>query len=403
MDELPEMRAPAAPYPYLRVGHLAAEPLPHGVGTAVDLDGLTPQDLERELRQGLDLVVLGAGAEQADGGPRLSADVLELLMVCEAEGIPTVLRIDAEPDLQGRLAAVVSHAVTTRPELHELMRRRLGIERALLLKPVIDPRQTLLEALDDPSGLATERIVERRELIASRSPEAQASRLLTFLGLPTVEEPLVTPLIVSRRAEHLRHAEANLARQRHRRLDPLLVIDPLFEDQAREETADWETPVRIITAGPRSTLADRLNIGIDQAAGRYVTVIEETATYGPWHITDLLQAAQHSGADLVGRASWFVKTDDGTVRVKSPKLQRTFGEAPALGTMMLATETARRLGFPRRAASIGPAFAQRVISTGGRIFSIHAHDMLMMRRGQSLGDLSQEDVLSSWLPNSSQP
>ncbi|GAA1189471.1 hypothetical protein GCM10009674_31280 [Nesterenkonia xinjiangensis] len=377
--------------------------MPERVGAAVDLSGLTEDHLEKERHRGLDLVALGASLERADGADGLAAEVLELLMVCEADGIPTVLRVASSQDLEGQLAAVVSHVVTTRPDLHDLVRRRFGAGRALLLEPTVDPRGTLLEELGEPEGLAGERIADRRSRIATRGPAAQASRLLDFLGLPVQAEPLVTALIVSRRAENLGHTLANLTHQMHPRIEPLLVIDPLFEDRAREETADWEVSVRIVTAPPRSTLADRLNIGIDQAAGGYVTVIEETAHYGPWHVTDLLQAVQHSGADMVGRASWHVKADDGAVRVKSPKLQRTFDVTPALGTIMLATETARRIGLTRRAASAGPAFTQSVLSAGGRIFSIHAHDMLVLRRGQSLGDLSEDDLRSALFPLPAQP
>ncbi|OSM42634.1 glycosyltransferase [Nesterenkonia sp. PF2B19] len=396
------LAAPAAPYPYLRTGHLGCPPLPEGVGTAVDLSSCS---LEEEVRRGLDLVVLGAdaGHGHAGRGEGLSPVVRDLLITCEGEGIPTVLRIEEPEHLEGPLAAVVSHSVTTRSDLHSAMLRRWGVDRALLMEPVVDPRETLLERLGDPEAAAAERITARRELIGTRSPAAQASRLLGHLGVPVEADPLVTALIVSRRAENLDRTLENLKRQDHPRMEALLVIDPLHEERAQEALTRWDVPVRLIRATPRSTVADRLNIGIDQAAGRHVAVIEETALYGAGHITDLLQAVRHSGADLVGRASWFVKADDGEVRIRAPKLQRTFDEPPALGTLMMRTETARRIGFSRRAAKPGPAIAERTLNAGGTIFAIHAHDVLMLRRGQSLDELSEADLHAASSPSSAPP
>lgn len=402
MPELPavqsELPTPPEPYPYLRVGHVGTVPLPEGVGAAVDLTDVSAEALERELRRGLDLVTLSTSGSTGPSGALTDA-VLAVLTACEAEGVPTVLRAQVAADLESPLAAVASHAVTEERDLHGLLLRRYGSERVLLLESTIEPQALLLEDLEDPEALTPERIARRRELIASRCPAAQASRLLRLLGMPAEPEPLVTALIVSRRAENLNHTLENLRRQVHPRIEPLVVIDPLYESEAREATAGWDVPLRIHVANPRSTLADRLNLGAHYAAGQFVAVIEESALYGPHHLTDLLQAAQHSGAHLVGKASWFVKDDDGSLRVRAPKLQRTFGEVPALGTVLMPTDIARRIGFTRRAAGINRALAERALNAGGTIFSIHAYDTVLLRGGQTIKDLSVGDLQSAALPD----
>lgn len=400
MSELPSL---PPSYPFLRVGHVGTSPLPEGIGKAVDLTESTPEILEQELRRGLDLVTFGGPADPHSAGRQglgsLTDAALAVLTACEAEGIPTLLQAEAAEDLGTSLASVVSHAVTAEPELYGRLVRRYGSERAFLLEPTVDPQATLLEDLHTPEALTPERIADRRELIASHRPAAQAARLLSFLGMPVEPEPLVTALIVSRRAENLHHTLENLKRQAHPRIEPLLVIDPLYAAEAREATAGWDLPLRLLVSNPRSTLADRLNVGVQHAAGQFVAVIEETPLYGPHHITDLLQAAQHSGAHLVGKASWHVKDDAGAVVVRAPKLQRTFGEVPALGTVLMSTDIACRIGFTRRAAGINKALAERALNAGGTIISIHAYDTVLLRGGQRIEDLSIRDLQSAALPH----
>src|SRR5699024_2057935 len=126
-----------------------------------------------------------------------------------------------------------------------------------------------------------------------------------------------------------------------------------------------------------------------RAHGELVTVIEENALYGPHHITDLVQAALHSGAALVGKASWHVydEVEDRMVH-RAPGAQRTFGELPALGTMMLRRETARRFGFTRRASGINWPLAKRMADEGAGVYSIHAYDTVLPKKGQSLCQLA---------------
>lgn len=393
VPELPELPELPEPYPYLRVGHVDTAPMPAGLGTAVDLTAASAETVQRELRRGLDLVTFGVPKSTYSPGA-LTESALTVLTACEAEGVPTMMWAENPEDLEGPLAAVVSHAVTVQESLHSLLLRRYGSERSLLLEPTIEPQPLLLEDLGDPEALRPGVIGRRRELIESRSPAVQAARLLNFLGMPAEPEPLVTTLIVSRRGDNLDHTLENLRRQVHSRIEPMLVIDPLYEARAREATAGWDMPLQIKVAPARSTLADRLNLGVQHAAGQFVAVFEETALYGGHHLTDLLQAARYSGAHLLGKASWFVKDDDGGLRVRGPKLQRTFGEAPALGTVLMPTEIARRTGFIRRAAGINRALAEGVRNAGGTIFSIHAYDTVLLSGGQTIKDLSIGDLQS---------
>lgn len=378
MCELPPL---PQPYPYLRVGHLGALPVPEGIGTAIDL---TEAEIDQALRAGLDCVVVSAEGSVN----RIAPQALELLTACEAAGVPTVLRAGAEADLRSPVAAVVSHIAAETQELFHEAVRLVGPERAFFIEPTVDPLAVLTEPAEDSSHLSTEEIGRRRELVAGRSPQAQADQLLEFLGLPVAPEPLVTAVIISRHARNLDYSLENLKRQKYGRIDPLLVIDPLYERQARELTADWDIPVRIVTANPRSTPADKLNVGVQHAYGEIVAVIEETGLYGSHYLVDQVQALQASQAHLVGKASWFVwDGEQGKAMVHAPGKQLRFDGLPAMGTMVFHRETGRALGFIRKGPAAARSFTERIRSAGGTGFVSHANDTVMLKGGQTLEDI----------------
>lgn len=380
------------PYPYVRVGHLGAAPLPAGIGTAVDLSDTDP---DKAVAEGLDCVVVSVqGSEH-----RIAPHLLEVLTACEAAGVPTVLRVREAEDFRSPVAAVVSHLALETDELYQEGLRQLGPERAFLIESTIDPFTVLTEGVDDPQHATPEAVERRRLLIAQQSPRAQADRFVAFLGLPVEPEPLVTALIVSRHAKNLHYSLQNLKRQTYERIDPLLVIDPLYEEEAREITTGWDISLRIATANPRSTPADKLNVGVQHAYGDVVAVIEETGLYGSDYLTDQVQVLQASGAHLVGKASWFVWNEQkGQPTVHAASKQRSFDHVPALGTLMLHRATAQTLGFTRRVSSVEGALVRRLRDAGGHVFVTHAFDTLLLRRGQSLDDFAEEAVESDAFP-----
>jgi hypothetical protein len=369
------------PYPYLRVGHLDAAPLPEGIGTAIDLSDADPK---QTLAQGLDCVVVSAAGSEH----RIAPHVLEVLTACEEAGVPTVLRAREREDLRSPIAAVVSHIALETEDLYREGLRQVGPERAFEIRPVVDPVEVLTAVPDDVGTVTAEAARVRRRLLAEQTARAQADRFADLLGLPVEPEPLVTALIVSRHAKNLHYTLQNLKRQNYARIDPLLVIDPLYEKNAREETADWDLPLRIVPANARSTPADKLNVGVQHAYGDVLAVIEETGLYGPHYLRDQVQALLGSRAHLVGKASWFVWDDQlGKATVHAAAKQRSFEHTPALGTLVLHRSTARSLGFARRVSAVEGALAHRIREAGGKVYNSHACETLLLRRGQMLSDI----------------
>lgn len=384
--------AAPAQYPYLRIGHLGEEPqrddarILEGVGTHVTLESA---DIEQEIKHGLDLIVISSRLLESADAPEELGTALDLLIACEGSGIPTVLVAGNQEDLGSRVAGMVSHVVTTDSSVFRSAIAQVGLERALLIKSTIDPYRVLLEGAGEAAALTPEAIARRRMTIDERSPKAQADAIAKWLGFTVEPLPTVTAIVVSRKAENLGATLANLRRQQYPNVEVLVTIDPMYARAAREAIGEWDIPARLEVSQPGGTLADRLNLGIFRAHGDLVTVFEENALYGSHHVSDLVQAALYSGADLVGKASWHVYDEaKGRMVARAPATQRSFGELPALGTMMMRRETARRFGFTRRASGINWPLVERVSNEASGVYSIHAYDTVLPKKGQILAELS---------------
>ncbi|MGO2944030.1 MAG: hypothetical protein ACTIDO_17255 [Brevibacterium aurantiacum] len=379
-------------YPYLRIGHLGEvfqrdrARILNGVGTQVTLESA---DIEQEIKHGLDLVVIGPRLLESAYAPEQRDKALDTLIACEGSGIPTLLLAEKEEDLESRVAGVVSHVVTLDASVHRSAISQIGLERALLIKSTIDPHRVLLEGTGEAAALTPEAIARRRMEIDERSPKAQADAIAEWLGFTVEPLPSVTAIVVSRKAENLDVTLANLRRQQYSNVEVLLTIDPMYAQVARGAIAEWDIPARLEVSQRGGTLADRLNLGIFRAHGDLVTVFEENALYGSHHVSDLVQAVQYSGADLVGKASWHVY-DEAKDRMvaRAPVTQRSFGELPALGTMMMRRETARRFGFTRRASGTNWPLVERVSDEASGVYSIHAYDTVLPKKGQTLAELA---------------
>ncbi|WBL19787.1 glycosyltransferase [Citricoccus sp. NR2] len=384
MPEQSQLPPLPRPYPHLRVGFLGATPLPQGAGTHIDLAGA---DIEQVLARGLDAVIVGStGSDDA-----ISPELLEVLIACESAAVPMVLRATQPSDLDSPVAAVVSQIAAETPELYELTLSQVGPERAFLIEPVIDAAEVLTApSADKAEQNSLADITRRRTQVAEHSPASQARSFVEFLGLPTEHETLVTAVIISRHAKNLDSTLENLRRQNYPNIDPLLVIDPLYEQTARDAVTEWDIPVRVVVSPPRPTAADRLNLGVHHAHGSIIAVIEETGLYGPDYLTDQVQALTHSGAHLVGKASWYVwDADPQRSVVHAGAKQRRFDQIPALGTMVFHRETAAALGFVRRGPATNQVFAEAIRARNGMVFVSHAYDTVLLQKGQTLADLGE--------------
>ena len=115
-----------------KVGSLGA------VGLNLPTTDLTTPSAQPERIRRCGVVVLGVPDD-----PQMPGQWREVLIHAERHSIPTVLRVTSAEQLLHPLAAVVTHLVTTDPQVLRPLQDFAGTERTALLDPVAGKREQL--------------------------------------------------------------------------------------------------------------------------------------------------------------------------------------------------------------------------------------------------------------------
>lgn len=181
-----------------------------------------------------------------------------------------------------------------------------------------------------------------------------------------------------------------LASQTHARLEVVLVahgvpLSAIPREFERTLNASGITMNAIEVAGD-VPFGTALSAGAARAEGRYVTKVDDDDFYGPEHVTDLLVAAAHSGADLVGKALQYVYLEpldtsvrlDGRGSVSTPE---TYTDWVCGGTLMLERSLGEHLRwFDPLPSAVDRNLQDKVLRARGRIYRTHGLGYVYARR-----------------------
>jgi hypothetical protein len=245
----------------------------------------------------------------------------------------------------------------------------LGLELTARLR-TLDP-----DALADPIDRESWSIDTRRLALARFAPAARWAATAAALGVPTRPKPTVSVLVATRRTALLPFALAQIARQDWADLQVVLVLhgptaaDPVVADA----TVGFPRPLQIVEVGADVVFGRALNIGLDHCAGDLVTKFDDDDWYGPAHVTDLVQAHEHSGALLVGCGGYYVYLAGPDVTIRWTHVPT---EAATTwvhgGTILLERAALRALGgFAAVPVGEDAALLTAVRTAGGAIYGIH--------------------------------
>jgi hypothetical protein len=210
--------------------------------------------------------------------------------------------------------------------------------------------------------------------LARFAPDDFWARAAAELGRP-VPSATVSVLLATRRTALLPFALAQIARQTWPALQTVLVLHgPSAEDPAvRAALAGFSRPIEVIEVGADVVFGHALNVGLARCAGELVTKFDDDDWYGPHHITDLVQAHRHSGAELVGVPGYYVYLAGSNLTVRWTQVAT---EAPTVwvhgGTMLLARADLQALGaWAGVPVGEDAHLLAAVRAAGGSIYGMH--------------------------------
>ncbi|MGO0577046.1 glycosyltransferase family protein [Ornithinimicrobium panacihumi] len=232
-----------------------------------------------------------------------------------------------------------------------------------------------------------ERLAHRaaRTVLSEHTYRHRVDDLLMRVGLERHRstEPTVSVVCSTNRPGQLDHVLAGVAAQ--------LGVDPQLVLVTHGFTAPADLPARaaalgledlvIVEADSGLTLGECLNLGIERADGDLVAKLDDDDLYGPHYLADQRRALDYSGAQVVGKqAHHMLLEGSGALMVRFPEREHRFTDLVMGPTLLMPRPVATEVRFGARTRGEDTDFLERVIRSGGRIYSSDRFNFIQVRR-----------------------
>lgn len=259
-----------------------------------------------------------------------------------------------------------------------------GLTRALLGEALVLTMERGAD-IDRDDDIAFESWLVRMHRAAFRQVRLRAEwrRQAERLGLPAPETPSVSVVIATRRPERLRTVLRQVARQSWTELQVVLGLHGCYLDDPRVKSAlqGFDRPYVVREIDQSHCLGDVLQELTRVASGHFIAKMDDDDWYGPDHVSDLVHAAEFSGAVITGCGAEFVYLSerDTTIRRQS-RSGHNFTSTLAGGTLLIRTADLKAVGgwrpLPR---AVDTALINSVTAAGGVSYRSHGLGYVLYR------------------------
>jgi hypothetical protein len=221
------------------------------------------------------------------------------------------------------------------------------------------------------SGELRDRLAHRalRAVLAEHTYGHRADAVLARVGLTVpvtraADQP-VTVLATTEHPERLDGLLGQVARQTHRPLQLVLVVPAaLVTDAGALAAAAGLDDVAVLPAAAGATPDACLDLALDAATGAYVATFDDDAFYGSEFLRDLLDSFGYTDAEVAGKRAHYVHDEaTGATVLRHPDAEHRYADTLEPGTVVAATEVARRVRFA------GGDFPGRARAAGERLYA----------------------------------
>lgn len=263
------------------------------------------------------------------------------------------------------------------PDPPDWVRPLLGPELCELISGVAEAD------LDDDLDREVHSVRLRRRALRTHGTRARW-RQLTADEVPeshVAAAPKVSVVLCTRRADMLRFALSQVARQRGVDVELVLGLHGVPREKATEAVRSVPFPVTVCEADPSLPLGAVLNQAFALASGTFVTKMDDDDWYGPDHLADLVLAQMYSGAELLGAPAEFVHLEQIGVTVQRSRRTECFRDTVAGGTLFMTRTLFETVGgFRPVPRHVDGEFCRAVRAAGGRIYQAHGLNYILRRR-----------------------
>ena len=197
----------------------------------------------------------------------------------------------------------------------------------------------------------------------------------------SARKPSVSVVIATCRPDNVKFAIENYRKQVYAEKELLLVLNnAIFDVESIETQAKDLNNVRIVQVDGRVTLGESLNRGVEEASGYYIAKMDDDDYYGENYLSDMMLAADFSGAEILGKGTYFVHMKAGNITaLRSVASQHEFTDFVAGATLTGRREVLREIRFPDCTRGEDSSLLAKASKAGCRIYSADAFNMLVVR------------------------
>ena len=247
-----------------------------------------------------------------------------------------------------------------------------------------DTTSHLNELLADEERRMRERHLGYRYVHTHHTYRHRMKEMFLEVGVESgdsARKPSVSVVIATCRPDNVKFAIENYRKQVYAEKELLLVLNnAIFDVESIKAQARDLNNVRIVQVDGRVTLGESLNRGVEEASGYYIAKMDDDDYYGENYLSDMMLAADFSGADILGKGTYFVHMKAGNLTaLRSVASQHEFTDFVAGATLIGRREVLREIRFPDCTRGEDSSLLAKVSKAGCRIYSADAFNMLVVR------------------------
>lgn len=227
----------------------------------------------------------------------------------------------------------------------------------------------------------------RRTLWAQHTYQHRLETIQREIGLTSITEsstPRMSVLLVTMRPWQLGFAIRQMAQQTLVGFQLVVVthgfsVDLRLIKELLAERTDIDVKIREEPKG--SSLGKCLNVAVKLSDGEVVAKVDDDDFYGPEYLVDQLDAKMYSGADVVGKQTFYLlEQSTGEILLVNPSNELSYARFVMGPTICAPRELIVTNRFADRTQGEDSDWLMRVVAEGASVFSSDRFNYVMNRR-----------------------
>ena len=225
--------------------------------------------------------------------------------------------------------------------------------------------------------------ISARHCLQHHSYQQRFKTVLETIGLQfdNEQKDKVSVVMCTNRPKNIDLMIENYLRQIHKNKELLIILNnDEFDINSIKQKVEGIPSVQVYQLSQNVSLGDCLNHGVAKASGNYIAKMDDDDIYGRNYLSDALIAFDFSGADVVGKDSYFCYVESKKIMaIKQPSKDNRYSDFVSGGTLIIRKEVFNKIKFHNRNRGEDTNFLKDCKENGFVIYSSDKYNFIQMR------------------------